>query len=125
MSKQLSKQEIENSLQNFTGTEQWYKYMLGFILTDGSKFLAESCGAFWLLDIIVSCHTIQRVRKERMQVYKLTAKNGKGLVTVEDGNKNELYRQRIPFTDFPLDEITLWCIDNENGTRTILLPSEY
>ena len=48
-----------------------------------------------------------------------------GLVITEDGNYGEIYRQEIPFTDFPLDEITLWAIKNELNGFTIMLPSEY
>jgi len=38
----------------------------------------------------------------------------------DDGNGNELLRQAIPYTDFPLDEITLYLTE-----RTLLLPGEY
>lgn len=38
----------------------------------------------------------------------------------DDGNDHIFYTKRITFTDFPLDEITLWFSDN-----TIVLPSEY
>jgi hypothetical protein len=42
----------------------------------------------------------------------------------EDGNGNEHARQAIPYTDFPLSEITLYaCWDQEHWV--IMLPSEY
>ena len=113
-------EEIRNTLAHFTGTENYYKHLLGLKLTDGALYVAEACGAFWLMDIIASCKYVDAVAKEVFQVYKLTVNNGKGIVTVEDGNDNELYRQEIQTTDFPLDEITLWVSDN-----IILLPSEY
>ena len=37
-----------------------------------------------------------------------------------DGNGTTAVRQRVPFTDFPLDEITLYVVGG-----VILLPSEY
>ena len=37
-----------------------------------------------------------------------------------DGNEAVVYAQEIPFTDFPLDEVTLWFA---NGV--IYLPSEH
>ena len=40
--------------------------------------------------------------------------------TCDDGNGNIVFSKRIPFTDFPLSEITLYYVNN-----TILLPSEY
>ena len=42
----------------------------------------------------------------------------------EDGNGKEHARQEIPFTDFPLDQITIYaCWDTEHWV--IMLPSEY
>lgn len=38
----------------------------------------------------------------------------------EDGNDNAVYTQLIEFTDFPLDEITLWFAND-----VIYLPSEH
>ena len=42
----------------------------------------------------------------------------------EDGIDKEYARQEIPYTDFPLESITLYaCWDQENWV--IMLPSEY
>jgi hypothetical protein len=41
-------------------------------------------------------------------------------LTCDDGNGTIIYTQHIPFTDFPLKEITFYFTDN-----VILLPSEY
>jgi hypothetical protein len=42
----------------------------------------------------------------------------------EDGNGHEHARQEIPFTDLPLNEVTLYaCWDGEHWV--IMLPSEY
>ena len=41
-------------------------------------------------------------------------------LTCDDGNGNIVYRKTIEHTDFPLDEIAFYFIDN-----VILLPSEY
>jgi hypothetical protein len=112
-------QDIQNSLPQFTGSESFYRYQ-NSVLTDGAKFIADSCGAYWLLDIIVSVQLIAKVRAEYFQVYDLTVKQGKGVVVVTDGNENKIYQQKIPFTDFPLSKITLWRVDG-----TIMLPSEY
>jgi hypothetical protein len=38
----------------------------------------------------------------------------------EDGEYNVVYTQQLEFTDFPLDEISLWFTNN-----TIYLPSEH
>ena len=121
MSKQ-TKEEILSNLPQFTDTENWHKFSIlsKLLATDGAMYVAKSCGAFWLLDIIVSFQRMPKVQREPFQVYKLTVKDGKGIVTVEDGNNNEIHSQKIPFTDFPLDEITLWVTNN-----VVMLPSEY
>ena len=116
----LSAQEIRNGLLNFTGTEHYYKYLLGFKLTDGAKFIADSCGAYWLMDIIASYKHLPEVAKEQFQVYTLMVKNGIRMVTVEDGDDNVLHMQAIPNTDFPLEEIIIWMVDD-----VIMLPGEY
>ncbi|HXB41247.1 MAG TPA: hypothetical protein VNZ49_11945 [Bacteroidia bacterium] len=119
------KQEILNNLALFTGTENYHRHMGNIIITDGAKFFAENCAAFWLLDLIFSVQTISEVRNQEMQVCKLKmTSESTATVTIEDGNDNVLYTQEIPFTDFPLNEITLWANMNDRH-RVILLPSEY
>jgi hypothetical protein len=55
---------------------------------------------------------------------KTTVSNLKALMVYEDGNGHEHARQEIPYTDFPLAEITLYaCWDGEHWV--IMLPSEY
>lgn len=121
-----TKQEIENNLAQFFGTDEYHKYNGNLILTDGVKYMAQACGAFWFLDIIWSVlMTKPAIKKEEMLVCKLQ-KTGEetAVATIENGNKVVLYTQNIKHTDFPLDEITVWA--NVDGNyRVILLPSEY
>lgn len=42
------------------------------------------------------------------------------LVTCDDGDDNILVRQKIPFSDFPLNGITVWKVD-----EVVMLPREY
>ena len=46
--------------------------------------------------------------------------NNSATVTVEDGNDNIITSLTIEFTDFPLEEMTLWLVE-----KTLMLPSEY
>ena len=41
-------------LSQFTGTENWYRHNLNtdILYTDGAKYVAETAGAYWLLDEI-------------------------------------------------------------------------
>lgn len=111
-------------LAQFTGTENWYRHPLvrDILYTDGAKFLAERAGAYWLLDeIAIALYTVPAVAAEAFQLWKLAVNADRSaMLTCEDGDGNAVFRQIIPFTDFPLDAIELYCTDN-----TILLPSEY
>jgi len=110
-------------LNTFTGTSQYYKAspLYNLNLTDGTKYLAEKTGCYWLIDIVGSYQGEPKVKAEGFQVWKLKVNDDKSaVVTCEDGNYNEIIRQDIPFTDFPLKEISVWV---QNGV--CFLPSEY
>ena len=108
----------------FTGTEGYYRHALNrnVVYTDGAEFVAEECGAYWLLDSIALAQLHQkRVAAEEFQVWRLSIRPDRtATLTCEDGNYNVVYTQQLEFTDFPLDEITLWFADN-----VIYLPSEH
>lgn len=114
----------EESLRQFTGTDGWYRHAINksILYTDGAKYVAEVGGAYWLLDAIAIANKFdKRVNAEQFQAWILKKnKTGNGAKLIcHDGNYNRVYKQQIPFTDFPLDRIELWC---EGGT--IMLPSE-
>jgi len=121
--------EIREGLAQMYGTENYYKYLGGLRLTDGIKFLAESAACYWLLDIIFS-YQPRLLRNERFQEFQLwelvkkptrTYPNGWMVTCREDSDVKPAVSQRIPWSDFPLDEgIKIYV---ENGV--ILLPSEH
>ncbi|MFM7008029.1 MAG: DUF6876 family protein, partial [Betaproteobacteria bacterium] len=41
-------------LTQFTGTERYHRLNRKCLLTDGTKYLAEAAGAFWLMDAAAS-----------------------------------------------------------------------
>ncbi len=113
----------QTSLTQFTGTELYYRISKRQLLTDGTKYLAEQAQCFWMMDAIAS-HLGEIGTADWFVVVKTTAENSKALMVYEDGNGHEHARQEIPYTDFPLAEITLYaCWDGEHWV--IMLPSEY
>ena len=108
-------------LAQFTGTETWFRHglMPKITYTEGVQYLAEQAGAYWLIDKVATLQLDKKVRTEEFQVWKLKVANDKASLVCEDGNDNVVYREKIEFTDFPLDEITLWFENN-----VIMLPSE-
>ena len=111
------------TLTQFTGTECYYRITKKHLLTDGTKFLAEQAKCFWLMNEIAS-HLVEIGTADWFIVVKTTVNNSKVLVVYEDGNGHEYVRQEIPFSDLPLNELTLYaCWDGQHWV--IMLPSEY
>jgi hypothetical protein len=109
------------SLGEFTGTENYYKFTSNLTLTDGVRHAAEEFGIFWFLDIIASYQNHDSFIGEYFQTWELKRVSAdEFIVTATDGNENVLIEQQIPYSDFKDDIITMWCVDN-----VILLPSEY
>ena len=112
-----TKAEILAELPNFYGTEQWHRYspvlFPNILLTDGVLFIAESCDAFWLMDVISSHLTSVRKAGDTFAVALLTKDcvNGSSALFAlqDDVPPNVTYAtQAISYTDFPLDEIKFY-----------------
>jgi len=115
----------KEDLRQFTGTENWYRHSLfrRYLYTDGVQYVAEQGGAYWLIDKIFACTAhIEKLACEEFLVWDLIRNHEteSAKVICTDGNCNELYREEIDFTDFPLRSIKFYFTDN-----VLLLPSEY
>ena len=76
-----------------------------------------------MMDAIAS-HLCEIGTEDWFVVVQVKVTEGRVVMIYEDGNAKEHARQEIPYTDFPLDPITLYaCWDQENWV--IMLPSEY
>ena len=111
----------QSDLSQFTGTDHYYKYMFGAVLTDGVKFLCDG-GYYWLADLIMSWQAEIKNRHglQPFQVWTLKKKESGWIARCEDGNNNYLASQEIEYSDSVLDVVEVWLIDN-----VMLLPSEY
>lgn len=111
-------------LMQFTGSEQWYRHGLvrKVLYTDGVKYVAETAGAYWLVDEIAFGQREAVVASEEFQVWtlKVDLAASNAVLTCDDGDDRVVFTKRIEFTDFPLGEIRFYFTDN-----VILLPSEY
>lgn len=116
----ISEEKLKAELAGFTGTENYYKHFTGMLFTDGVKFLADKAGAYWLIDIVASYQC--KLKNIGFQLWTLKVNPDKtAIVTAkEDADMPILVTQEIQFTDFPLSEIELYCIDG-----VLILPSEY
>ena len=119
---QALRQDLPRELAQFNGDLDRYRHWTRkLIFTPGIKHLAERAGAFWLVDLVASWQLEGKGAAEQFQVWTLAVRSDQtATATATDGNRAEIARQEIPFTDFPLDEITVWF---DGGT--LMLPSEY
>lgn len=112
--------QLNAHLNQFSGTEQYYRHLTGYLYTDGVQFLANEYGTHWLItEILVANHP---PLKEEFQVWKLERvfNSDAFKLRCEDGNKNCVYTKEIPFSDFSADKVELWFT---NGV--LYLPSEH
>lgn len=118
------------------GTNDLYKHQLGIYYSDGMKFVAETCGAYWLLDLIASHQPaiqrkLTRLGERDFQVWRLEFEPTAGPVhgwTIRawtdkphaEGSRS-LATQHIEFSDFPreLSPFEFW-VEN----RTAMLKPE-
>lgn len=129
MMKILSKQEFEDNLKKFSSTENWYPTSSANItFTDGIKYLilggneAETVGVTcqWLLNTIVDSQMLKQVRDQEFQVWIVNIANNRAILSVEDGNENEILSTPLGDIQFPVDHVRLFYT---NGV--IMLPGEY
>lgn len=133
----ISASELLQSLDHFTGTENYYRHLLGIHYTDGVKFLAEKAECFWLIDVIASHQTRKLLTDVMLRDFQLwllvvgdshefikPKPNYKAVITCWRDTPNigikPPVRQDIEFTDFPLSEIKLYLCQG-----VLMLPSEY
>ncbi len=120
----MNANELESSLRQFTGTTRYARLYAHLLLTDGAVYLAENAKSWWLLDVYASYLLHIDGNKEPFTCLKMTVSDHSAMVVIEDGNEKVIARQHIEYTDFPLNEITLYgCWSEDNWV--VMLPSEY
>lgn len=120
--------EIKEGLQHFHGTEMFYSIpLLRTRFTDGLKYLSEVAECFWLItDTSVIAKSLmnrsefvtidfKRLSKKKQEISGYEAE-----IIYTDGNDTILEKHKYRVTDFPLDELRLFFVNN-----TLMLPSEY
>jgi hypothetical protein len=118
---------INWNLSQFHGTSQYYKHLFPgkspLLITEGCKYVRDKCNAYWLFDALLSYQNHQSLKDINFQVWefrRLKKDLSWVLICRQDSDKRPIITQFIEFSDFPLDSIKIWVIDN-----VALLPSEY
>ena len=113
----------ENTLRQFTGTEQWFVNRLApnVTYTEGVQHVAQEGDAYWLIISIAAKQKLPLFKNRDRQFWKLKVnKDRTAALTCEDGDMNVIYTETIEHTNFPIEEIRIWLADN-----VLLLPSEW
>ena len=119
-----SNSELLSNLSQFIGTEHYYRLLPTFVVTDGLKYLMDEADCYWLAQLY-GLHLVDvDFNKNPFTVLKFVRKGEGGIVNIEDGNGVALARQGLDYTDFPLDQYSLYaCWNGEVWVG--MLTSEY
>ena len=92
--------------------------------TVGVEELAETHGAYWLIDAIASHLMYSHVAGESFQVWNLEVKGTAATLSMTDGNGDTaIVTQHIEYTDFPPPGCELWLVLGE--VWVLMTPGEY
>jgi hypothetical protein len=120
----MTRSELEQTLAQFTGTENWYahSFVKGFTYTDGVRWFASNAGesgAYWLIDLLAT-EFYPLLKTEPVLVITVSVENGAAVINATDGNERIIKTKKISYTDLQEGEWTYYLIDD-----VLLLPSEY
>jgi hypothetical protein len=119
---------LQNNLQQFYGTEQYFQLpLIKTRFTDGVHYLAQQASCFWLItdasvfakSLMDKSHFIT-IDFKRLSEEERNEKGCEAIISYGDGNDTILETHRYSVTDFPLDALRLYFVNN-----TLMLPSEY
>lgn len=116
--------QIEQELRNFTGTTKYYylNFLKNLKFTDGMNYFCNRLQCFWLADIFASVQHLPQIKENQSFIlWRIEVnKNKKATVTAMTGDYEELYKQKIEYTDLPLIKFDCYqCND------VVLLTNEY
>lgn len=119
---------LRENLQQFYGSQQMFQLpLIKTKFTDGVHYLAKEAQCFWLItdasvfakNLMDKSHFIT-IDFKRLSETEKVEKGCEAIISYGDGNENILETHRYNVTDFPLDELRLYFVND-----TLMLPSEY
>jgi hypothetical protein len=120
--------EILEGLQHFHGSKTIFQIPLTRTrYTNGINYLASVANCYWLITdaSVVAKNLIDKsyfitIDFKRLSLQEQDAMGYEAVIIYSDGNHNVLEKHKYNFTDFPLDKLRLFFVDN-----TLMLPNEY
>jgi hypothetical protein len=123
MSQVMNTQELQSALRHFTGTQNYDRVLPRLVITDGIGYLANKANSYWLVTAIYS-HLVTKPIHTEFVVARLVVSGKTANLVLDDGNDQVLSEQHIEYTDFPLDELKIYC-SYQDRLWLLMLPSEY
>ncbi len=123
MSQGMNTQELQSALSHFTGTEKYHRVLPRLVITDGVEYLANTANSYWLVTAIYSHLVTQPIHSEFV-VARLVVSGKTANLVLDDGNDQVISEQYIEYTDFPLEQVTIYC-SYQSRYWVLLLASEY
>lgn len=134
MTKEEKAKLVEEYQANCNGFETTYKHLFrrNVVYSAGVKFVAETCGAYWLVDLMMSHVTPKLLAGAEgfaVMTLKLNKTGNGAKFEANDGGKGEggakrLAFQKIEYTDFPVKEITFYLEGTDEHGYTLMLKQE-
>ena len=120
--------QLKAELQHFNGSESFFQIPLTKTrFTEGIKYLATAAECYWLITdaSVIAKSLLSKSYFITIDFKRLSKKEQKiqgceAVIIYGDGNDHILEKQTYHVTDFPLDELRLFFVDN-----TLMLPGEY
>lgn len=117
---------FKRALRDIRRTKTYQKYLYPgkspILISDACRFLLENCDSSFLFDLILKSQELKILRDEPFQIWRLhqLSKDMSWILSCSSRSvKKPLFIHLIPFTSFPLQEITIWVIQ-----KAALLPQE-
>lgn len=127
-------EQLLHELRQFTGDLERYQSLSPrLIYTPGIQYLAQQAQCYWLIDAIASYVPSKKLERairqdpriEVLHFWKLAVSDDQSAVLSARVDSGDLpfITQKVPYTDFPLECIDLWCA-HDGHYWTLYLPSE-
>lgn len=133
----LKPSDLLEGLSHFHGSDVIYKVsplFPGFCMTEGIRYLRKEAECHWLIDDIAALQLHPKIKThpklQQTQFWSLIAASDESAVLKCEWDIGKVvYRQKITWTDFPLDSIRIWVANGffSSGApyRLAYLPSEH
>ena len=132
----LTSDRVQEVLNASIGTENYYRpfFYRNMVYTDGVKYFAEQCQAYWVIDVVNSyMDKVIRNHKKTEEPYyfiSLKVKDNKATFRIYrevDEKKKTVVRQDIYYTDLPNVELKFYLqlAHEEPPIFCLMCPSEW